>query len=543
MRTYSCLIVDDEELIIQRLERFFDGTARAGQPFRLVGKAYSGRKGLEAALELKPDIVVTDIVMPGMNGMEMVETLRERLPSAQFIVLSAYSDFHYTKQAIQNGVTDYIVKVPLDEGSLLEALAKAGSRLAETERKELEVRRLSRSVLESRHRVRKQFLSDFVRGAISPQRAEAYAAQLELPALAGGCFCFVAELGDYAGFRRRYGPSDQSMLKYGLYNLMEETVTSSAIGFVSELEEQLFVGFVAWPDSRSESERERRCRELGGLICDNARRYLKLTVSVGFSPPASGWASMRAAFAQAKAACDDAFYWDAASVVTPSGAFRYEGGGAACESAFDGVVRQLEAGGGAERLTEAIFQAQSQLFERKARREATTACVKAFLEAAKAKIRAWRPALPSCDDQALLYMTLREQLEYVRAYLTDCLAEGGAPYLRPEIAKAKQYIERHITKRLTLQEVADAVNLTPTYFSSLFKKEMSEGLIEYVNRLKINRSLELLQHRDYTNQELCDEVGIVNEGYFCKLFKQVTGESPKQYRKQAIQRARSVGRS
>lgn len=81
-----------------------------------------------------------------------------------------------------------------------------------------------------------------------------------------------------------------------------------------------------------------------------------------------------------------------------------------------------------------------------------------------------------------------------------------------------------------LQEIADHVNLTPSYFSTLFKRETGEGLVDYINRHKIDKSIELLVSGNYTIQQLSEAVGIYSESYFCTIFKQYTNLTPKQYR-------------
>lgn len=122
MRSYRCLIVDDEDLILQRLEKIFE---TYGDKYPIIGKAYSGQDAIDMAMELKPDIILTDIVMPGMDGIEMIERLRDKLPTTAFIILSAYSDFTYAKRAIHQNVQDYIVKVPLNTSDIKIALDKA----------------------------------------------------------------------------------------------------------------------------------------------------------------------------------------------------------------------------------------------------------------------------------------------------------------------------------------------------------------------------------------------------------------------------------
>jgi two-component system response regulator YesN len=535
MKTYSCLIVDDEDLTLQRLEHFFSDKGLCSDEFRLVGKAYSGDEGIAEAIKLKPDIIITDIVMPGMDGIDMLEILKERLPRTKFIILSAFSVFHYAKRAIQINVTDYIVKVPLDDEKLLEALHKAASQLDETEQKEQKVQQLNMSILENRHRIRKQFFADLLNGVIGTQRVVDFASRHHLNFHPELYCCFVVEINDYNLFQSQYASSDQSILKYGISNILEETVSGYGVGFTSELEENRFIGFVSWPEVRSSSEFERRCRELGYQMNTYIKYYLKLSVSVGFSGMEKMWDSMVSAYEQARVACDDAYYWGAGLVVTPPHRLQYQDESAELfKPLLQGLLQKLNLDMHANELHESFSAIQAQGFEHKIRRKVMTGIIQDFLVNAKGKLRTMKPSLPGIGDRNLGFMTFREQLSFVKEHLEECLLEKN-PYLRPEVVKAKQYIEQNLTKRLFLQELAEYVNLTPAYFSSLFKKEMNESLVEYITRRKIEKSLELLQHRDYTNQELCDVIGIVNEGYFCTVFKKVTGVSPQKYRKHLIQ--------
>lgn len=535
MRIYRCLIVDDEDLILQRLEQYFQEESSRYAPFHLVGKAYSGQEGLELAEQLQPDIIITDILMPGMDGLEMLEAVKKRLPKTVFIILSAFSDFHYAKRAIQNDVTDYIVKVPLSETDLRNALHKASDHLEQIERSETEVRQLNRSMLEIRHRIRKQFFSDLFRGAIPSPNLADFANRFSLNLIPESYCCFVVEMNDYNQFQADYVSADQSVLKYGLCNILEETVNDFGMGFASELEEGRLIGYVSRPDIRSASEWERQCQELGRRMIANVRHYLKRHISVGFSEPMQGWGAMISAYAKARTSCDDAFYWGTGSIVTPAHKEIYrEEHAFMLKPVFQELLTKLEPDMTALELAEIISMIQTRAFDLKLRRDHMTMVVRDLLEAAKGKIRAWKHSLPRLSERNMEYMTFREQMEFVKEHLQECLRERN-PYLRQEILKAKHYIERNLSGRLTLQEVADCVNLAPAYFSSLFKKEMNESMVEYVNRRKIEKSLELLQVRDYSNQELCEAVGIVSEAYFCTLFKQVTGYSPKQYRKRVLQ--------
>ncbi|MNI52977.1 Bifunctional transcriptional activator/DNA repair enzyme AdaA [compost metagenome] len=146
-----------------------------------------------------------------------------------------------------------------------------------------------------------------------------------------------------------------------------------------------------------------------------------------------------------------------------------------------------------------------------------------------AKFKSGSTLTTEVEEFPIEFMTFQEQLAYIGDFTFEYVHAGQILH-RTEIMRAMQFIEKNLKQRLTLEAIAEDVNLAPSYFSSLFKKTMNEGVISYINRKKIQLSLEMLNAQDYSLLELCEEVGIVNEGYFCKLFKEYTGETPKQYR-------------
>ncbi|MBB6731255.1 response regulator transcription factor [Cohnella zeiphila] len=530
MRTYTCLVVDDEDLIVQRLELFFQGLSAGDRRFELIGKAYNGIKGAELALELKPDIVLSDIVMPQLDGITMIEQLRPKLPNAQYILLTAYSTFEYAQRAIRSHILEYIVKVPLKEEELTRALEKAAETLEDIRKREGELQALNLSIQENRYRVRKQWIGELVSGELPARRATGEGGGAEYGFFESGYCCFIAEMNQYESFRNAYSSADQSVLKFAVTNVLEETLADYGGGAVSELRDHRFVGFLALDGNRSEMEIERICQTLGRQMVDNLERYLNQEVSVGFAGPRKGWDAIRSGYAEAAGLCDDFFYREAKSVVTPAHRLRYRGElGPAFRERVAGVLAQLHRESGREELAEWMGALERSARDERIPKPAMLALLRDFWRDIAAKLKSW--GIPELDAEAVPapFAAFREQLRLI-ADLVFAALQDGAPSHRTEITRAILYIERHLRQRLTLQELAEQVNLAPAYFSSLFKKTMKEGVVSYINRRKIELSFELLQRRDYSILELCEETGIVNEGYFCKLFKQYAGMTPKRYR-------------
>jgi len=304
-RDYTCFIVDDEDLIIQRLELFFNELSHRDRRFVLVGKANNGLNGIEEIIKLKPDIVISDIVMPRMDGISMIEQLKAELPHTQYILLTAYSSFEYAQRAIQANVLEYIVKVPLREADLNRALDKAAGILNEFEKKEAEFHSLNVSVLENKYRVRKQFFNELIRGEIPSHRASDFANRMQFHFFQANYCCFIVEMNTYESFRNEYAAADQNILKYAITNIIEETVMNGSSGVAADLSDNRFIGFLSWENNRSDMETEYACLSLGGQIISHLHQYLNKRVSVAFGSPHRGWESIKQAYTEAKNVSED----------------------------------------------------------------------------------------------------------------------------------------------------------------------------------------------------------------------------------------------
>ncbi|MGO4496691.1 response regulator [Paenibacillus sp. 2RAB27] len=530
VRDYTCFIVDDEDLIIQRLELYFSELSHKETRFHLIGKANNGLKGIEEILKLKPDIVISDIVMPRMDGIAMIEQLKLELPQTQFILLTAYSTFEYAQRAIHANVMEYIVKVPLNEADLDRALGKAAGILDEVKKKEEEFQSLNVSVLENKYRVRKQFFNELIRGEIPSHRVSNFANRMESQFFQANYCCFIVEMNLYESFRNEYSAVDQNILKYAITNVIEETVMNSGRGVATDLSDNRFIGFLSWEHNRSEMDTEFACQELGSQIVTHLQQYLNQRVSVAFGGPHRGWESIRQAYTEAQNVSED-FYYHAEKVVkTPAHRFHYrndkrEEFQQKLADFLVGVQRQVSK----EELEKEFAELNQFATDHKIHRSIMAPMLRDLYRDIIMKFKSGNTSTTDIAEFPIEFMAFREQLAYISDF-TFQYVHAGQLLHRAEIMRAMRFIEKNLKQRLTLEAIAEDVNLAPSYFSSLFKKTMNEGVISYINRKKIQLALELLNVQDYSLLELCEEVGIVNEGYFCKLFKEYTGDTPKQYR-------------
>lgn len=529
-KEYTCFIVDDEDLIIQRLELFFNELSHRDRRFVLVGKANNGLNGIEEIIKLKPDIVISDIVMPRMDGISMIEQLKAELPHTQYILLTAYSSFEYAQRAIQANVLEYIVKVPLREADLNRALDKAAGILNEFEKKEAEFHSLNVSVLENKYRVRKQFFNELIRGEIPSHRASDFANRMQFHFFQANYCCFIVEMNTYESFRNEYAAADQNILKYAITNIIEETVMSGGSGVAADLSDNRFIGFLSWENNRSDMETEYACLSLGGQIVSHLHQYLNKKVSVAFGSPHRGWESIKQAYTEAKNVSEDFYYHTEKVVKTPMHRFQYHNDKKAdFQQKLAEFLIRLKRKISKEELDNALADLSQFVTDHKIHKSIMVPMIRDLYRDITVKFKSGNKMATEVPDFPMEFMAFQEQLAYIGDFTFEYVHAGQLLH-RAEIMSAMHFIEKNLKQRLTLETIAEEVNLAPSYFSSLFKKTMNEGVISYINRKKIHLALELLNVRDYSLLELCEEVGIVNEGYFCKLFKEYTGDTPKQYR-------------
>ena len=181
MELYRVLLADDEAEIRQGISRKIDWAA---QGFELAGEAENGAEALELAEQIRPDVVLTDIKMPFMDGLELCRRLRRQLPAAKLVVFSGFDDFEYARQAVSMGVSEYIMK-PVNARELEGVLASLRSQLEAQRQQRRDMEALRRRYEESLPVLRELFFARLLDGRVPPDQLAERAARFELE-LPGG---------------------------------------------------------------------------------------------------------------------------------------------------------------------------------------------------------------------------------------------------------------------------------------------------------------------------------------------------------------------
>ena len=486
------LVVDDEAPIRQWLEYCvdqFDG-------FTVAGAAASGAQGLDIYRRELPDIVVSDIEMPGMDGLEMLRRM-QKIHSAYMIILTSHEDFSYARQALTQGTAEYILKAEITMSSFQEALNKAAG--------EIRSKGISGDgdIELSARRLLGQLASEGCHGELTVEMLRRQGIILEDKPL------LVADI------RSREG-TELSKLR----RLAVEAPGLDNLCMLSQGYDQLLV-------------MANLCQEGAAQM---AAKYLEKknqpSFIAGIGDPVQGIQKLPEALRTAQARCCLHFYHPGRHVFWK-------------ETVHVEVPRRAEIWRAS--FSKALFGQNYQ--EAAAIKDRA---VQEILDDCPADLKAVKE-LCGFFASTLLYLTSEqdigeeERLEEVRRKVADSGSmeelsgildrvfepfASGTPrpgsYSEP-IREAIAYMKAHYAEKITLGTVANQASFNPEYFSRMFMKETGLNFVTYLNNLRMRRAVELLERTDKKIYEIAEQVGYSSVSYFSTAFKKTFGQNPNEY--------------
>lgn len=522
MELYRVLLVDDEEDIREGISRKMDWL---GLGFSLVGEAANGQDALELAESLRPDVILTDINMPFMDGLELCRILTDRLPAARFVVFSGFDAFEYAKQAIQMNVVEYILK-PINADELSAVLRRLKDQLDQERAERRNVELLRSRYTENLPVLRELFYANLLDGHIEPGTERERAARLDIDLQGEEWAVGLA----YIGSDRRDALSTLSVQK-----LLEESLTADRCRLT------LYNDWVAVIVSLTESFTIYDLIRVLDRVCTLAASYLGLTLTVGVGAPCKELSGMARSAAEARTALEYRSMVGRGQVIY-IGDLEPDGGQVltfeeADERTLTAAVRlgsEQEVRDAAAALAGKIREAnpsagQYNLFLMelvthlmKMTRRSGVGVEEVFGTGFSLPIQ--DSALPSLEELedwcAERYLRLRT---LIRRRQTDSAGQT--------VETAKEYIRQHYAESdLSVEKLCAYLHLSSTYFSTLFKRETGTSFTAYVTTVRMEAAAEAIRGTEEKTYLIAQRCGYEDPNYFSYVFKRHFGVTPTKYR-------------
>ena len=528
MEEYRVLLADDEEEIRTGISRKIDW---ASLGFVLVGEAGNGEEALELAEQLRPDVVLTDIKMPFLDGLELCRRLRVFLPGARLVVFSGFDDFEYARRAVSMGVSEYILK-PINAPELIQVLDKLREQLDRQRLERRDMETLRRRYEESLPVLRELFYTRLLSGQIRPEQVQDRAARYEIDLPQGLWTVALVHVE---------GPGDEEdrdeLLLLSVQSFLEKHFQLA----------EAFVRVVLYGDMAAMLVRLPGEDRLYPLLEELERlsrlsqSYLGLRLTAGVGLPCRGPEELNRSAAGARSALDYRVLAGGARVVyigdlepqaTAAPAFEEEDQRALSAAVKLGTREQVD--GVVGDLMERLRQAGLSL----------SRCDLFLLEVVTCLVRLTRSGGVAVEEvfgerfAGAVSVSDFSSLEELGRWLGersrklhDLLGRRRSDSTWQIVERAKDYIAGHYTDgELSVESLCSHIHLSPTYFSTVFKREMGLSFTAYVTQVRMEEAARLLRETDEKTYRIAEATGFSDPNYFSYVFKRHFGLSPSKFR-------------
>ncbi|MDI4645646.1 response regulator transcription factor [Cohnella hashimotonis] len=529
---YKVMIVEDEMLVRVGLRSSVDWSKYG---MEVAADLPDGQAAWDYYEKEKPDIVITDIRMPRMDGMQLIERIREADKTTRIVVLSCLEEFDLARRAMSLGVSHYILKLTMTEaeiGGVLEGVRRSLDE--QSARGQPGEGKPHPSNLDL---VKEKMLKDFLfYNIFSADEFERFVVQHSLRLQPVRLVACKMELDRFARIQEKFKDEHGHLIKMTLLNVLGEIASAACRGEAFCIDDKHYVILLSFEDVASEQSIQQETHAILSRIQEAISTYFGASASFGVSGIRSGYKNLPALYADAGKALRHKFLTgtgqmhrvgqlpDLAGVRARIARLRDAAPLRALLSPiklkeYEAYLTSLEAS-----LTDDRKTIESLLFH--------------FLQWVGTSLyndgQNEKTLLMNVTGQLEEADTLLEMLDCVSVFFAEIVEETrNRLHMSSDITKAIQYIKQHYKENISLQAVADHVNLSFSYLSFLFKKELQITFIDYLNRYRIERAKELMASTQMKSYDIAVEVGFSPEyTYFSKVFKKVTGLNPNDYRRQ-----------
>lgn len=528
MDCYKVMLVDDEEEVRQAIERRVNWEEIG---FKVVASAENGEDALEKAEKYVPDVVMSDIHMPFMDGLTFCHYLKKQFPGTRIIIFSGYDEFEYAKEAIKLEAEEYILK-PIDAEELKQVFLRIKARLDEEYDKRRNLENLEKYYEESLPILKEQFLIGLLEGRIAQEYLDKY--------LTAYNFNIDASFFAVGVFEPAPSSSDETMttqlLAVSLKQIVDEQLSKTMDHIsINYLGRVITIGFLKSTASHKEFV------EAIDNICKLSSKMLGVATSAGIGNTVGKIQDISQSFIDAQDALSYRVLFDENQALyikdVEPGYSRYEFNG---DSQINSLIKEIKIGT-RDNLGEEIDRILDNLKRASISiQHIQLFCVEVYVDLMRLA-RSY-----DLDDEQLSALDmdvynevksfnspdeLRDWLETICMTLRSMIRKERQDSTKLLVEKAKEYIrENYSDSELSVDRLCTYLSVSPTYFSSMFKKETGVSFVTYITNIRMEQAVHLLDSTDEKSYVIAGMIGYEDPNYFSYVFKKAYGISPSKYR-------------
>lgn len=525
----TVLLADDEPVILRGLKKLISWE---GLGLNIVGEAYDGHELRQLIQKFRPDLIISDISMPGLSGIDIIKELHEQGRQSKVIFISAYQEFSYAQQAVQYGAIDYLVK-PVNKLHLETVLCRAVDLIREENEEERTKEMLHHYERKNRTVTISELLESLMDG---DKRASGELTRMGAIALSRYTSVCLIEIDEEIGGESHWAAQERKLLHFALNNIVKETLDScnNCLMFQKDGRYGILVQF----------EQPGEPKKLIKSMHDKITSFLKLKVSAGIGKTVSGIEWADASYQSALKALYTKYFTGLNCIIEAEELDGVPAGEAPVISEMQDEMIKALSSLNKEQLVEMTDRLLKGVV-RLANGNKALAVTSVYntilrLEHELSQFGVYTPCFRGGEDSLLdrlsahaTFAGVKEELTSITYQIFEQINRKLANKEVAELRKVKAYMEEHFAENITLESIAAMIYMNPYYFSSFFKKHTGKNFKQYLTEERMKHAIRLLLDTDLMIYEIAERVGYNNARHFSDMFKKLYGKLPQEYRQSA----------
>ena len=544
-------LAEDEVIVRETIKRMIPWEELG---FELVGEAADGEMALPLLIRQKPDLLITDIKMPFMDGLTLAKLAKKELPELKIVILSGYDDFNYAKQAISIGVEEYLLK-PITKNALIERLSEIRSRYEHEKTQKEYYEKFQREMQVYEKNSNRDFFEALVCGSMDMMEVYKKAEKLGLDIVAEAYNILIFTMNseeDFSGQKEGYSEWEAESLE-----MLEDFFSdnTSAMLFRCNI---FSYGVLIKGQKEIIDENTRSCIDEIKKILDRKEQKRQWFVAVGesverLSQLQKSYHSASRAFSQRYLYGENILYYDEMELMEHRSGQADTNDNAYLKNvdvnALNPAILQKFLSNGLQEETEnfvkdyfyAIGQEpmESLVFRNYVILNVRFS-VLSFLKSLGCDTEEMEPENTE-EILAESGKNIESAITYAKKMISQAITirdQNSGNKNRNILKTAVDFIDEHyMDEDISLNTAANVANVSSNHFSALFSQNMGQTFIEYLTTLRMNKAKELLRCTGMRSSEIAGEVGYKDAHYFSYLFKKTQGMTPSEYRKAREEKA------
>lgn len=532
------LIIEDDIFDYNHLKNMISWEEHG---FLLYDGAKNGNEAIEIIDNSEVDMVITDMSMPGKDGIDLIKYIRSHYPDIKVLAISGYDDFGYVKQSLKLGALDYILKHNLTPDYLLTTLNSIKEAIVKEEELNREKERLKRQLKTGKHTLVENAINKLVKEGVENEGQF----RKEITSL-GIKFYFkkivvvAAQLDDYDFLKEKYLNSELNNLKKSFVSMVNEILKDMALAVISFLKDGKFVILFSFKNKSSEQDIFNQITTTVNRIRTTIKQNFNVTACFAIADICSQINRINKYYSEAEQLLKKKFYYGKDKIFYYTSANKIKNNinflGIKEEKELLDSIKNMDK----EKMISRIRDIFEQMFDSQPSINSVKLTIISFINIVNKVAKKYSIELSKFYkygdnpyEQLYKYDTFQELKEWIidiYTALLDYLTEKhNAENYSGITGEAMAYVAQHYKEDINLSIVADRIGVNSSYLSRKFKKDSGQGFIQYLNYVRIKEAKALIASTNCQIKEIVPEVGYNNYNYFFKVFKDSQGMTPVEY--------------